>query len=103
MTLSRQTQAIYQVDSFGYPKKPKQSQAEAEKPSPSQAKQPQAEAEKPSPNIIIKDWLIERNKKMITKNQLHKIEMNLIYLLDENKLTKDDIINSFTTLINQAR
>ena len=35
--------------------------------------------------------------------EIHKIEMNLVSLLEENKLTKDYIINSFTPLINEVR
>ena len=37
------------------------------------------------------------------KKELHKIEMDLVYLLEENKLTKEDIINHFTNLINEVR
>jgi len=40
---------------------------------------------------------------MINKKQLHNIEMDLVYLLEEDKLTRDDIINHFTTLINEVR
>ena len=36
---------------------------------------------------------------MITKAQLHKVEMNLAYLFDEKTLSREDIINEFTNLM----
>lgn len=39
---------------------------------------------------------------MITRKTLHEVEMNLVSLLEENKLTKEDIINHFTNLMDEA-
>ena len=38
----------------------------------------------------------------MNKTELHEIEMNLIYLLEENKLTRKHIIDHFTNLINEV-
>ena len=35
--------------------------------------------------------------------QLHEVEMNFVSLLEENKLTKEHIINHFTDLMNEQR
>lgn len=35
----------------------------------------------------------------MNKKILHKSEMNLAYLFDEGKLTREDIINEFTNLM----
>lgn len=35
----------------------------------------------------------------LTKSELHEVEMDLVYLLDNNKLTTDLIINKFTNLM----
>ena len=37
------------------------------------------------------------------KLDLHKVEMDLVYLLEENKLTKEHIINHFTNLMEEFR
>ena len=38
---------------------------------------------------------------MITKAGLHKVEMKLVQLLEENKLTREDIIDNFTNLMQE--
>lgn len=40
---------------------------------------------------------------MITFKKLHEVEMDLIYLFDEDKLTKRHIIDHFTNLISEVR
>ena len=35
----------------------------------------------------------------INSTELHKVEMELCYFLEENKLTREDIINRFTFLM----
>lgn len=37
----------------------------------------------------------------ITRQDLHKVEMELATLCDDNKLTREDIINKFTDLMCQ--
>ena len=39
----------------------------------------------------------------MNKQELHKIEMELVYLLEENKLTRDIIIDRFTNIISEVR
>jgi len=39
---------------------------------------------------------------MITKKDLHKVEMDLAYLFDNNKLTREHIINNFTDLMGKV-
>ena len=36
------------------------------------------------------------------RKKLHQIEMDLVYLLEENKLTKEHIIEQFTNLMNEV-
>lgn len=38
----------------------------------------------------------------MNKQQLHKVEMELVYLLKENKLTREHIINHFTDLMSEV-
>ena len=40
---------------------------------------------------------------MMSIQKLHKAEMKLIYLLEENKLTREDILNCFTDLFLEVR
>jgi len=40
---------------------------------------------------------------MITKKQLHKIEMDLVNLCEDNEVMKEAIINYFTDLIAEAK
>jgi len=40
---------------------------------------------------------------MITKKELHKIEMDLVYLCEDNEVMKEAIINKFTDLISKAK
>ena len=35
--------------------------------------------------------------------QLHKVEMDLVYLLEEKELTREHIINHFTDLMEEFR
>jgi hypothetical protein len=37
--------------------------------------------------------------KQLTRAELHKVEMDLVYLCEENKLTREDIIDKFTDLM----
>ena len=37
----------------------------------------------------------------MTIQELHKVEMELVYLLENNELTRDDIINNFTDLMQK--
>lgn len=37
---------------------------------------------------------------MITRQDLHKVEMDLVYLCDNNKITREEIINRFTDLMS---
>lgn len=37
------------------------------------------------------------------KKELHEMEMELVELLDNNELTREHIIDKFTTLINEVR
>lgn len=39
---------------------------------------------------------------MINRKDLHKVEMDLAYLFDENKLTREDIIKAFTGLMSDV-
>ena len=39
--------------------------------------------------------------KMITKKTLHKVEMNLVWLLENKELTREKIIDNFTTLMSE--
>ena len=38
----------------------------------------------------------------MNRQELHKIEMDLVHLLGENKLSKNDIINHFTDIMNDT-
>ena len=37
----------------------------------------------------------------LTRKDLHKVEMELCYLCDENKITREEIISRFTDLMNE--
>jgi hypothetical protein len=37
---------------------------------------------------------------MLTRKDLHKVEMDLVWDLEQNTLTRDKIINSFTDLMS---
>ena len=37
------------------------------------------------------------------RKQLHKVEMELVYLLEEGELTRDIIINNFTDLMDKVK
>ena len=39
---------------------------------------------------------------MIDKKALHEVEMELVYLLENNELTREHIINRFTTLMSEV-
>ena len=38
----------------------------------------------------------------MNRKRLHKTEMELVYLLEENKLTREDIISKFTDLMSEV-
>jgi hypothetical protein len=39
---------------------------------------------------------------MISKKDLHEVEMNLAFLLDNNNLTREKLINHFTNLMGKV-
>lgn len=39
---------------------------------------------------------------MITRKELHKSEMKLVNLCDEKEITREDIINEFTSIMNEV-
>jgi hypothetical protein len=39
---------------------------------------------------------------MITKKELHKIEMDLVNLCEDNEVMKESIINHFTNLMSEC-
>lgn len=40
---------------------------------------------------------------MITKQELHKVEMDLVWLCENNEITTEKIINHFTELMSKVR
>jgi hypothetical protein len=46
--------------------------------------------------------LINSNPNKITKEYLHKLEMELVNLCEDNEIMKEAIIDKFTNLINEV-
>lgn len=46
--------------------------------------------------------IIKGGYKMITRQKLHKVEMELVNLCEDNEVMKEAIINSFTDLMSDT-